>query len=163
MDEKRLLRLLENNAKLTSVDLAMALQESEETIDSTLRELETKNIICGYHTLINWDPMNENFVQAYIQVQSKPERDFGYDRIAQKIAGFPEVDSLYLLSGASEFCVIVKGKTMQEIAHFVGSKLAPMEAISGTSTLFVLKQYKKNGVIFDGQDTHIDKRLVVTP
>ncbi|MFV0393699.1 MAG: Lrp/AsnC family transcriptional regulator [Coprobacillaceae bacterium] len=163
MEEKLLLSLLENNAILTVTDLSMALNESEEAVASTIKELENRKVICGYHTLINWDRTNQEAVKALIQIRTNPERDYGYDRIAEKIYRFPEVDTMYLLSGETEFLVIINGKTMQEIAKFVGSKLAPIDAVTGTSTLFVLKQYKKNGVCFDEEQDKDDERLVVTP
>jgi DNA-binding Lrp family transcriptional regulator len=163
MEEKMLLTLLENNAKLTITDLSMVLQECEEDVASTIAELEKKKVICGYHTLINWDRTNQEKVMALIQIKANPEREHGYDRIAEKIYRFPEVDTMYLLSGETEFVVIIHGKTMQEIAHFVGSKLAPLETVRGTSTLFVLKQYKKNGVCLQDDSEKIEERLVVTP
>lgn len=163
MNQDALLSLLENNAKLTTTDLAMALDQSEDEVSETIRALEKKHVICGYHTLINWDKTNTETVRALIQVTSNPEREYGYDRIAKKIYKFPEVDTMYLLSGAYEFLVMVNGKTMQEIAHFVGSKLAPIEAVTNTSTLFVLKQYKKNGICFEDDKEKTEERLVVTP
>lgn len=163
MNQDALLSLLENSAKLTTTDLAMALDQSEDEVSSTIRELEKKHVICGYHTLINWDKTNTETVRALIQVTSNPEREYGYDRIAKKIYKYPEVDTMYLLSGAYEFLVMVNGKTMQEIAHFVGSKLAPIEAVTNTSTLFILKQYKMNGVCFEDDKEKTEERLVVTP
>lgn len=163
MDENILLSLIENNAKLSTTDLAMALSESEEEVAKTIKELEKKKVICGYHTLINWDRTNSDTVKALIQVKANPEREYGYDRIARKIYQFPEVDTMYLLSGTYEFMVIISGRTMQEIAHFVGSKLAPIEAVTGTSTLFVLKQYKNNGVCYEDDKEKTEERLVVTP
>ena len=163
MDEKLLLSLIENNAKLTTTDLAMALNETEENISFELSRLEKKRIICGYHTLINWDRTNNDQVLALIQVKTNSERDYGYDRIAKRIYQFPEVDTMYLLSGNYEFVVFIKGKTMQEVANFVGSKLACVDGVTGTSTLFVLKQYKNNGVCFEDNKDTSKERLVVTP
>ena len=162
MEETLLLSLLEQNAKLTTTDLAMALQESEDNVNQTIASLEKRKVICGYHTLINWQNTNQETVKAIIKVDANPEREYGYDRVAKKIYQFPEVDTMYLLSGSHEFLVIINGKTMQEVAHFVGSKLAPLESVTGTSTLFVLKQYKKNGVCFE-DDEDKQERLLVTP
>lgn len=165
MTQFELLSFIENNAKCTVTDLAMALNECEETVSSTLKELEDKKIICGYHTLINWDKSNTEKVYATIQVSCSPEREYGYDRIAKRIYMYDEVESMNLLSGSgAEFMVHVEGKTMQEIAHFVGRKLAPIEGVTGTATLFVLKQYKKNGVILEVEEnTDSKERLLVTP
>lgn len=162
MKETMLLSLLENNARLTVTDLSMALNDCEEDVASTIKELEKKKVICGYHTLINWERTNHDKVKALIQIRANPERDYGYDRIAEKICQFTEVDSMYLLSGETEFMVIIIGKTMQEVAHFVGSRLAPIKGVAGTSTLFVLKQYKKSGVSFIEDEERKDERLVVT-
>ncbi len=164
MENKDLLTLLEKDARMSHTDLAMALQESEENVASAIKKLEEDKVICGYHTLINWDASNHSTVQALIQVTCSPERDFGYDRIAKRIYQFSEVDSMYLLSGSgAEFVVNVYGKTMQEVAHFVGSKLAPIEGVTGTATLFVLKQYKKNGIVLEEDKDKEDERLLVTP
>lgn len=163
MDQNLLLSLIENNAKLTTIDLAMALNETEDNVSFEISNLEKKKVICGYHTLINWDKTNSDHVMALIQIKTNPERDYGYDRIAKKIYKFEEVDTMYLLSGNYEFVVFVKGKTMQDVAKFVGSKLACIEGVTGTSTLFVMKQYKNSGVCFDENKEINKERLVVTP
>ena len=162
MDTKQLLNLIKYNAKMELTDLASALNECEADVSETLKELENNKIICGYHTLINWDKTNTDRVMALIEVKVTPEREFGYDRIAKSIYRYPEVDTMYLLSGNTEFIVIIHGKTMQEVAQFVGSKLACIPAVTGTSTAFVLKQYKVDGVIFDEQQDK-QERLLVTP
>ena len=126
------------------------------------KDLEKNKTIYGYHTLINWDKTNHDVCTAVIQVNAKPERDYGYDRIAKKIYNFPEVDTMYLMSGKSEFIVIIYGKTMQEVSNFVGSKLATTDHVTSTSTFFVLKEYKVNGVVF-GDEEKPEERLVVTP
>lgn len=163
MDESKLLTLLENDARMEVCDLAAALNESEADVQNIIDDLEKRKVICGYHTLINWDKSNKEKVLALIQINAAPERDYGYDRVARKIYQFPEVDTMYLLSGSYEFMAIIKGKTMQEVARFVGSKLAPLDGVEGTATLFVLKQYKNNGVLFDDDNDGSQERLVVTP
>lgn len=163
MEIKSLLSLLENNARLDIKDLAMALNESEDNVLNTMSELEREKVICGYHTIINYDNLNHNQVLALIQVNANPERDHGYEKVAKSIYRFQEVDSMYLLSGAYEFMVVIKGRTMQEVANFVASKLATLENVTGTSTYFVLKQYKNNGVILFDEDDSKSERLVVTP
>ena len=99
MDELALLSLLEKNARMEVKDLAMALSESEDNVLDTMNELERKKVICGYHTMINYDRLNKNRVMALIQINATPEREYGYDRVAASIYKFPEVDSMYLLSG----------------------------------------------------------------
>ncbi len=160
--EKELLALIEKNAKRDIKDLAAILQESEFSVWSTLTELEKNKVINGYHTIINWDKANVDRVTAVIDVTCQPERDFGYDRIASMIYAYPEVDTMYLMSGKTEFSVIVEGRTMQDISNFVGSKLAVVEGVTGTSTNFILKQYKKNGVIFMEDDQTEDDRIQVS-
>ena len=162
MDELQLLHVLEKNSQISVSDLADVLNESQDTVSKTKADLEKKKVICGYHTVINWDKTNEEHCSAIIEVSAKPERDKGYDRIASRIAKYPEVDSLYLMSGKSEFMVIIKGKTMREVADFVGQKLAPLEGVTATVTCFVLKQYKMEGTILD-EESSSEQRMLVTP
>lgn len=162
MKKELLLSLLETNARYSTRDLADVLLEDEDSVIHTMKKLEKDKIICGYHTIINWDKTNRDKVMALIEVEVSPERDFGYDRIAKNIYRYPEVDTMYLMSGKSEFIVIIYGRTMQEISNFVGSKLATTEHVTSTSTFFVLKEYKINGVIFD-EEEKVEQRLVVTP
>lgn len=163
MEEKLMLSLLQKNARMKITDLAAALDESKDNVIQKLTELEQKKVICGYHTIVNWDLTNTEIVTALIQVNASPEREYGYDRIASHIYKFDEVDTMYLLSGSFEFVCIVKGKTMQEVAHFVASKLACVDGVTGTSTYFVLKQYKNNGVVLIEDENGKNDRLVVTP
>ena len=162
MKTELLLSLLETNARYSTRDLADVLLEDEDSVIHTMSDLEKKKIICGSHTIINWDKTNKEKVMALIEVGVTPERDYGYDKIAKNIYRYPEVDTMYLMSGKSEFIVIIYGKTMQEVSNFVGTKLAPTQNVVSTSTFFVLKEYKVNGVIFDEEEKH-NERLVVTP
>lgn len=162
MDQSVLLSLLEKNARMDVKDLADILLADEESIIHEMNELEKNKIICGYHTVVNWDKANHERVMAMIEVGVTPEREFGYDRVAKNIYRYPEVDTMYLMSGRSEFIVIIYGKTMQEISNFVGSKLACIEQVKSTVTLFVLKEYKVNGIILEEEDK-TNERLVVTP
>ncbi len=162
MEEIKLLQAIENNARMDIVDLAAILNESEDAVANSLSDLQKDNVICGYHTVINWDKTNQEKVIAIIEVNATPERDCGYDKVAEKIVKYPEVSSLYLMSGSFEFTVIIKGHTMREVADFVGQRLAPIEGVRGTVTHFVLKQYKVEGVLLDKEVKESD-RLVVTP
>ena len=163
MEDKLLLNLLQKNARMKITDLAAALDESKDDVISRLTELEQTKVICGYHTIVNWDLTNTEIVTALIQINASPEREYGYDRIASRIYKYDEIDTMYLLSGSFEFVAIVKGKTMQEVAHFVASKLACLDGVSGTSTYFVLKQYKNDGVVLIEDEDGKNTRLVVTP
>ncbi len=162
MNETALLKLLEHNARMESCDLAAALNESEDTVKETMNQLIQNKVLLGHHTLINWDKTNVDRVMALIEVNVMPEREYGYDRIAKLIYRYPEVDTMYLMSGKSEFIVIIYGKTMQEIAQFVGSKLACIDKVTGTCTLFVLKKYKSEGIVFE-EEEEVKERLLVTP
>lgn len=163
MDEKLLLTLLQKNARTKITDLAAALDESKEDIINKLTELEDEKVICGYHTIVNWDKTNTDIVTALITIKAIPEREYGYDRIASHIYKYDEIDTMYLLSGEFDFVAIVKGKTMQEVAYFVASKLASIDGVTGTTTFFVLKQYKNSGMILIEDEDGINNRLVVTP
>ena len=159
---KELLTLLENNARFEVRDLAALLNESEEALTDEIRKLEEENIIAGYHTIINWDKADTEISKAIIFVNCVPERESGYDKIARKIANYPEVDSLCLISGKAEFLLQVNGKNMREVSNFVAHKLAPTEGVNGTETMFILKEYKSNGVSFE-ENKEDGERLLVTP
>ncbi|MFR9255562.1 MAG: Lrp/AsnC family transcriptional regulator [Merdibacter sp.] len=144
-----------------SVDI---LLEEEEQIQQRMESLEKRKIICGYHTVINWDKASRNRqVMAIIEVGVTPQRDYGYDKIARTIARYPEVDTMYLLSGKSEFMCMVYGKSMYDVASFVADKIACIESVKSTVTLFVLKQYKESGIILEDERKDAGERLVVTP
>lgn len=163
MDEKLMLQLLQKNARMKITDLAAALDESKENIINKLTELENEKVICGYHTIVNWDKTNTDIVTALITIKATPEREYGYDRVASHIYKYDEIDTMYLLSGEFDFVAIVKGKTMQEVAYFVASKLASIDGVTGTTTFFVLKQYKNSGMVLIEDEDGINDRLVVTP
>ena len=162
MERNVLLSLLEKNARMDTKDLADILLADEASVIHEMSALEKQKIICGYHTVVNWDKANQERVMAMIEVGVTPEREFGYDRVAKNIYRYPEVDTMYLMSGRSEFIVIIYGKTMQEISNFVGAKLACIEQVKSTVTLFVLKEYKVNGIALEDDDKP-SERLVVTP
>ena len=161
--KEKILKIIEKNNKLTDEEVAVMLGVETEEVAIAVKELEADKIICGYHTLINWDKTNHDVCTAVIQVNAKPERDYGYDRIAKKIYNFPEVDTMYLLAGNYEFLLIVKGKTMVEVAKFVNSRLAVIEGIERTATMYVLKQYKNMGKLVEDDNKDAAERLLVTP
>ena len=175
MKDIELLSLLETNARLSVRDLSDILLEEEENIIQRMQlpigkcnrdnhSLEKRKIICGYHTVINWDKASRGRkVMAIIEVGVTPQRDYGYDKIARTIARYPEVDTMYLLSGKSEFMCMVYGKSMYDVASFVADKIACIDAVKSTVTLFVLKQYKESGIILEDERKHNGERLVVTP
>ena len=162
MDANKLIELLVDDPRATVTDLADILNDTEENVDQEIKRLENEKVICGYHTVINWDKANKDHVDAIIGVMACSQRGFGYDKVAEKIARFPEVSSLYLMSGGYEFFVNVNAKTMREVADFVGEKLAPIEGVSGTMTMFVLKKYKVHGIAFDMESEVKDDRQIVS-
>ena len=157
-----LLKLLENNARYEVKDLAALLNEEEGIVEEKIRDLEAANIIAGYHPVINWEKADVEISKAVIFVNCVPERDTGYDKLAARIARYPEVESLSLISGKAEFILVVNASNMREISNFVAHKLAPTEGVNGTETMFILKEYKKNGSLFE-DDREDGERLLVTP
>ncbi len=152
-----MLQLLENNARLSEEQLAMMLGKEKGEIRAMIEKFERERVILGYKALIDWDKTDKESVSALIEVKITPQRDRGFDRIAEKIYNYPEVESLYLMSGAFDLAVLIEGKTMKEVAYFVAMKLAPIEDVVATSTHFVLRKYKDKGVIF-GADP-VDERI----
>ena len=153
---KKLLRLLDKDAHLTAEELALMCEKEVGDIKKMIDEYEEKGIILGYTTVIDWDKTDTEYVNALIELKVIPERLHGYDGIAEKIYNYPEVESLYLMSGGFDLCVIIEGKTMREVAYFVANKLAPMEDVVATATHFVLRKYKDKGVVYGVEE--IDER-----
>ena len=143
-----LLKILEDNATLTPAQLAVMLDKEEGDIKKLIEKYEADGVILGYKTIIDWDKTDREYVTAMIEVKMTPQRDRGFDRIAEKIYNYPEVQSVYLMSGGYDLCLIIEGRTMKEVAYFVAYKLAPLEDVVSTSTHFVLKKYKDKGVIY---------------
>ena len=145
----KLLTLLENDATLTAEELALMLKKEVGEIKDIIQKYERDGVILGYQTVVDWDKTDREYVSALIEVKVTPQRDRGFDKIAEKITLHPEVKSLYLMSGGFDFTVLIEGKTMKEVAYFVARKLAPIEYVTATATHFVLKTYKYNGVIYN--------------
>ena len=148
-----LLKLLENDARLSSKALALMLDKEEGDIKKMISDYEENGVILGYHTEIDWDKTNTEYVCAMIEIKITPQRDRGYDHVAQKIYNYPEVESLYLMSGGFYLAVFINGKTMREVAFFVAEKLATIEDVISTSTHFVLRKYKNNNVVYGSVPT----------
>ncbi len=149
---KRILKILEEDSHATPGQIATMLGLSEEEVAEAIRKAEADGKILKYKTLINWDKVNDEHVWALIEVQVSPQRDTGYDAIAEKIYRFPQARSVYLMSGAYDLAVLVMGKSMHEIADFVGQKLSPIEGVRAAATHFIMKRYKEDGVIMDGPE-----------
>ncbi len=144
----KILKLIEDDARLTPAQIAVMLGRSEADVKETIRELEAKGVILGYQALIDWDKTDREYVSAVIELKVAPQRDRGFDRIAEKIYNYPEVQSVHLMSGGFDLMLVIEGKTMKDVAYFVAYKLAPIEDVMATATHFVLKKYKDKGVIY---------------
>lgn len=157
---EQLLHMLENNSKLTEHEIAIMLGISEEEVQREIAGLEKAHVICGYHTLIDWNKVNDDDVTALVELRVTPQGGEGYQKLAEKINAYPQVVTLYLMSGAYDFLVMVKGKTLKEISLFVSGKLASIEEVQSTTTHFTLTKYKELGVSFEAKQA--DERMVVT-
>lgn len=158
---EKILNIIEKNARLSMEDLAALLGEEEECVTKEVQAMEAEGIICGYHALINWDNTKDERVDALIEVKVTPQRGMGFDSIAERIYQYEEVDALYLMSGGYDFTVMIKGRTMKEVANFVSMKLSTMESVLSTATHFVLKRYKDHGTRLAAEKT--DERMQVSP
>lgn len=156
-----ILKLLEVDSRLTVKELAVMLGLDEAAVAADIKAMEKENIICGYHTMIDWDKVAEESVTALIEVKVTPQREQGFDKIAEHIYQFDEVSSVYLIAGAYDFTVILQGKTLKEVSRFVSEKLATLDSVIGTATYFVLKKYKDHGVVFSSKKQ--DERLAIIP
>ena len=155
---KDLLQLLEDDCTLTHAQLAAMTGMAEDEVAAAVAQFEKDHVILGYKTIIDWDRTNREAVTAMISVSVTPQRGEGFDRIAQRIYQYDEVESLYLMSGGShDLTVIISGRTLKEIAHFVGEKLAPIEGVTGTATHFILKKYKEKHLIFPVQEVQEER------
>lgn len=155
---KDLLQLLENDSTLTHAQLAAMTSSTEEEVAAAIARYEKDRVILGYKTIVDWDRTQREAVTALIEVSVIPQRGEGFDRIAQRIYQYDEVESLYLMSGgAYDLTVIISGRTLREVAQFVGEKLAPIEGVTGTATHFILKKYKEKHLIFPTQEVQEER------
>ena len=152
----KLLKCLEDDATLSPEQLAKMLDKETGDIKKMIQKYEKDGVILGYKTIIDWDKTDREYVSALIEVKMMPQRDRGFDRVAEKIYNYPEVQSLYLMSGGFDLAVLIEGKTMREVAYFVAQKLATIEYVTATATHFVLRKYKDKGVIYG--DSTVDER-----
>ena len=157
-----ILKALDKNSKRTPKELAVMLGYEEEAVRQEITQMEKEHIICGYPTLINWDKTDLERASAWIEVKVTPQRGQGFDKIAERIYKFDEVESVYLISGEFDLAVMIEGKSMREVANFVSSKLSTLESVLSTSTNFMLKKYKEHGMEIAGVSTE-DERMLITP
>lgn len=159
---KQILDAISKNSRLSTADLAAMLATDEDTIKNEIKEMEEGNVICGYPTLINWDQTDCEKVTALIEVKVTPQRDMGFNRVAERIYRFEEVESVYLMSGGFDLMVIIQGKSMKEVARFVSEKLSAMEYVNSTATHFVIKKYKEHGLVMSKEKEKAE-RMLITP
>lgn len=158
---RELLELLEKDHTLTVPQLAVMLDMPQAEIAALIKQYEDEKVIVKYQTIVNWEKAGVDRVTAIIDVKITPQREVGFDAIAERIYRFPEVRSLYLMSGAYDLMVMIEGKSLKEVAQFVSTKLSTIEGVISTTTHFMLKQYKEAGVILEDEEE--DRRLVVSP
>ena len=142
---KQILVYMEKNSRVDLGELAILLGYEEAEIANEIADMEKEGIICGYHTLIDWDKAGDDRVNALIEVRVTPQRERGFEKTAERICNYPEVSAVYLISGTYDFLITLEGKTLIEVSRFVSEKLAPIEEIVGTATHFILKKYKDHG------------------
>ena len=161
MTREKILNYIEKNARVDIHELAVMLDCRDEEIIDELAAMQKENIICGYNTLINWDKVGVEKVTAMIEVRVTPQRGMGFDKVAKRIYNYPEVDSVYLISGGYDFMVILEGKTLRAVSEFVSDKLSPLESVLSTRTNFILKKYKDQGIVmFEAKK---DERMLMSP
>ena len=153
---ERLLKLLDANARLTTAEIATMLCTTEDAVKAQMAELEKAGVVRGYKALIDWDRTDRKYVTALIELRVTPQRNYGFDDLAERIMKFEEVETVYLMSGGFDLMVIVNGCTFKDVAMFVAKRLSTLDSVVSTATHFVLRRYKDRGVLFLGED--VDER-----
>ena len=161
-EDRKLLKLIEEDCRLTPEALSIQTGLMPEYIAQRIIDWEKEKVIVDYRPLINWDRTGDVAVSALIEVRVLPQRGYGFDKIAKRLQKYPEIKSLFLMSGGYDLALLIEGKTMQDVALFVAEKLAPLEHVQSTATHFVLRRYKQDGVELMGEEETL-QRLVVSP
>jgi len=160
INRQELLELVERNARISASELAVMIGADEKAVSEELASLHEENIILGYAAIINWDKTDRESVTALIEIRITPQRNKGFDQIARQLFRYPQVTSCYLMSGGFDLMIIIEDSTLREVASFIAEKVAPIEGVVSTSTHFILKKYKSNGIIFDAKFTD-DRETIV--
>ena len=158
--KNKILKLIENNARMSNEDIATALSLTVKEVEGAIREMETSGIIRGYKTIIDREKLDENAVSATIELKVVPKAERGFEEVADRIALYPEVESVSLMSGGCDLSVVVTGKTFRDVSTFVARELATIDAVTATATQFIMKRYKDHGVLLTDED--IDDRDTVS-
>ena len=156
----KILKLIENNARMSNEDIATAAGLTTAEVESAIRDMENSGIIRGYKTIIDREKIDENTVSATIELKVVPKADRGFEEVADRIALYPEVESVSLMSGGCDLSVVVTGKTFRDVSTFVAKELATIDAVTATATQFIMKRYKDHGVLLTDED--IDDRDTVS-
>lgn len=154
-----ILTVIERNSRINIKELAVLLDSEETLLANEIQDMETEGVICGYHTLIDWSKTSGERVNALIEVKVSPQRGIGFDSIAERIYKYPEVNSVYLMSGGFDLMVIIEGRTMQDVAGFVTMKLSTLDTVLSTSTHFILKKYKDYGTVLAKKREDIREKM----
>ncbi|MEE1219937.1 MAG: Lrp/AsnC family transcriptional regulator [Ruminococcus sp.] len=157
----KLLQLLSTNSGFTTAELATMLGEPEDYIKAQIKEYETKGIIKGYQAVVNWDEVENSYVEALIELKVSPKKETGFDEMAQKCMDFEEVESVYLMAGGYDLALIVRGENIQSVAMFVAKKLSTMDGVLATATHFMLRRYKDRGMCLTDFECNKDGRSLI--
>ncbi len=157
---EKILTFIEKNSRVDISELAVVLGASEESVINELSAMESEHVICGYHTIIDWDKVGIEKVTAMIEVRVTPQRGMGFDKVAERIYNYPEVNSVYLISGGFDLMVTIEGKTLREVSQFVSEKLSTLDSVLSTKTNFILKKYKDHGTVIAAPEK--DERQLMT-
>lgn len=158
---EQILTIIEKNSRMDLKELAVILGAQEDAVAKELAAMEAEGVICGYHTLVDWEKTELEKVTALIEVRVTPQRGQGFDNIAERIYKYPEVNAVYLISGAYDLLVILEGKSLRDVSKFVSDKLSTMDYVLSTATHFILKKYKDHGTILTKK--YEDEREKITP
>lgn len=158
---EKILTFIEKNSRVDLKELAIILGVDELAVVNELQKMEEENVICGYHTIIDWDKVGIDKVTAMIEVRVTPQRGMGFDKFAERIYNYPEVTSVYLISGGFDFMVIIEGKTLRDVSQFVSDKLSTLDSVLSTKTNFILKKYKDHGTVIAEKTK--DERIQMMP
>lgn len=158
---EKILTFIEKNSRIDLKELAIMLGVDEASVVQELRKMEEEHIICGYHTLIDWDKTGVEKVTAMIEVRVTPQREMGFDKVAERIYNYPEVNAVFLISGGFDLMVTLEGKTLREVSQFVTDKLSTLDSVLSTKTNFILKKYKDHGTVMASKPK--DERILMTP
>lgn len=150
--KKELLNLLSENARYTVEQLAVMLNATPEEVAAEIDSFEKAGVVCGYKTVIDWEQVDATSVSAIIELNVVPKADLGFEEVAEKVAAYPEVEAVYLMSGGYDLNIVVKGKNLQEVSRFVARELATIDSVTSTATHFVMRRYKEMGVNLVGDE-----------